>query len=176
MDRSQPRHPDHLVIRPALGLPRGLWEHRFRLRTEPHRPALTCRDSERSWASMMTGGIMTAAAAYLWKRRRKTEGAKTAVMLFTLVLSISHHSQRFTRTYMAGVPSHLAANRTNSDPDVHQLGTPETGTTRRNTSRHQEHLQQYLRPARPEQKSATTLTNHTTGGLCRHPKHHQEVN
>ena len=34
---------------------------------------------------LMTGGIMTAAAAYLWKRRRKTEGAKTAVMLFALV-------------------------------------------------------------------------------------------
>ena len=34
---------------------------------------------------LMTGGIMTAAAAYLWKRRRKTEGAKIAVMLFALV-------------------------------------------------------------------------------------------
>ena len=34
---------------------------------------------------LMTGGIMTAAAAYLWKRWRKTEGAKTAVMLFALV-------------------------------------------------------------------------------------------
>ena len=34
---------------------------------------------------LMTGGIMIAAAAYLWKRRRKTEGAKTAVMLFALV-------------------------------------------------------------------------------------------
>ena len=33
----------------------------------------------------MTGGIMTAAAAYLWKRRRKTEGGKTAVLLFALV-------------------------------------------------------------------------------------------
>ena len=34
---------------------------------------------------LMTVGIMTAAAAYLWKRRRKTEGGKTAVMLFALV-------------------------------------------------------------------------------------------
>ena len=34
---------------------------------------------------LMTGGIMTAAAAYLWKRRRKTEGGKIAVMLFALV-------------------------------------------------------------------------------------------
>ena len=34
---------------------------------------------------LMTGGIMIAAAAYLWKRRRKTEGAKAAVMLFALV-------------------------------------------------------------------------------------------
>ena len=35
---------------------------------------------------LMTGGIMiAAAAAYLWKRWRKTEGAKTAVMLFALV-------------------------------------------------------------------------------------------
>ena len=33
----------------------------------------------------MTGGIMTAAAAYLWKRWRKTEGGKTAVLLFALV-------------------------------------------------------------------------------------------
>ena len=34
---------------------------------------------------LMTVGIMTAAAAYLWKRRRQTEGGKTAVMLFALV-------------------------------------------------------------------------------------------
>ena len=34
---------------------------------------------------LMTGGIMIAAAAYLWKRRRKTEGVKTAVTLFALV-------------------------------------------------------------------------------------------
>ena len=34
---------------------------------------------------LMTGGIMIAAAAYLWKRWRKKEGAKAAVMLFALV-------------------------------------------------------------------------------------------
>ena len=34
---------------------------------------------------LMTGGIMIAAAAYLWKRRRKTEGVKTAVTRFALV-------------------------------------------------------------------------------------------
>ena len=34
---------------------------------------------------LMTGGIMIATIAYLWKRRRKTEGGKTAVMLFALV-------------------------------------------------------------------------------------------
>ena len=34
---------------------------------------------------LMTVGIMIATIAYLWKRRRKTEGAKTAVMLFALV-------------------------------------------------------------------------------------------
>ena len=34
---------------------------------------------------LMTGGIMIATIAYLWKRRRKTEGAKAAVMLFALV-------------------------------------------------------------------------------------------
>ena len=34
---------------------------------------------------LMTVGIMIAAAAYLWKRWRKTEGAKAAVMLFALV-------------------------------------------------------------------------------------------
>ena len=34
---------------------------------------------------LMTGGIMTAAAAYLWKRRRKTEGVKTAATRFALV-------------------------------------------------------------------------------------------
>ena len=33
----------------------------------------------------MTGGIMIAAAAYLWKRRRKKEAVKTAVTLFALV-------------------------------------------------------------------------------------------
>ena len=35
---------------------------------------------------LMPVGIMTAAAAYLWKRRRKTGGGKIAVMLFALVL------------------------------------------------------------------------------------------
>ena len=34
---------------------------------------------------LMTGGIMIATIAYLWKRRRKTEGGKIAVMLFALV-------------------------------------------------------------------------------------------
>ena len=34
---------------------------------------------------LMTGGIMIATIAYLWKRWRKTEGAKAAVMLFALV-------------------------------------------------------------------------------------------
>ena len=34
---------------------------------------------------LMTGGIMIATIAYLWKRWRKTEGVKTAVMLFALV-------------------------------------------------------------------------------------------
>ena len=34
---------------------------------------------------LMTGGIMIATIAYLWKRRRKTEGGKTAVLLFALV-------------------------------------------------------------------------------------------
>ena len=34
---------------------------------------------------LMTVGIMIATIAYLWKRRRKTEGGKTAVMLFALV-------------------------------------------------------------------------------------------
>ena len=33
----------------------------------------------------MTGGIMIAAAAYLWKRWRKKEAVKTAVTLFALV-------------------------------------------------------------------------------------------
>ena len=33
----------------------------------------------------MTGGIMIAAAAYLWKRWRQKEGAEAAVMLFALV-------------------------------------------------------------------------------------------
>ena len=33
----------------------------------------------------MTGGIMIAAAAYLWKRWRQKEGVKTAVTLFALV-------------------------------------------------------------------------------------------
>ena len=35
---------------------------------------------------LMTAGIMIAATAYLWKRWRKTEGAKTAVTLFALVV------------------------------------------------------------------------------------------
>ena len=34
---------------------------------------------------VMTGGIMIAAAAYLWKRWRKKEGAKAAATLFALV-------------------------------------------------------------------------------------------
>ena len=34
---------------------------------------------------LMTVGIMIATIAYLWKRRRKTEGGKIAVMLFALV-------------------------------------------------------------------------------------------
>ena len=34
---------------------------------------------------LMTGGIMIVTIAYLWKRWRKTEGAKAAVMLFALV-------------------------------------------------------------------------------------------
>ena len=34
---------------------------------------------------LMTGGIMIATIAYLWKRWRKTEGAKAAVTLFALV-------------------------------------------------------------------------------------------
>ena len=34
---------------------------------------------------LMTVGIMIAAAAYLWKRRRKTEGVKTAATRFALV-------------------------------------------------------------------------------------------
>ena len=34
---------------------------------------------------VMTGGIMIAAAAYLWKRWRKKEAVKTAVTLFALV-------------------------------------------------------------------------------------------
>ena len=34
---------------------------------------------------LMTGGIMIAAAAYLWKRWRKKEAVKTAVTLFALV-------------------------------------------------------------------------------------------
>ena len=34
---------------------------------------------------LMTVGIMIATIAYLWKRWRKTEGVKTAVMLFALV-------------------------------------------------------------------------------------------
>ena len=34
---------------------------------------------------LMTGGMMIVAAAYLWQRRRQTEGAKAAVMLFALV-------------------------------------------------------------------------------------------
>ena len=33
----------------------------------------------------MTGGIMIAAAAYLWKRWRQKEGAEASVMLFALV-------------------------------------------------------------------------------------------
>ena len=33
----------------------------------------------------MTGGIMIAAAAYLWQRWRQKEGAEAAVMLFALV-------------------------------------------------------------------------------------------
>ena len=35
---------------------------------------------------LMTGAIMVTAAVYLWKRWRKTEGTKTSVTLFTLVL------------------------------------------------------------------------------------------
>ena len=35
--------------------------------------------------SLMTGGMMIAATAYLWKRWLKTEDAKAAVMLFALV-------------------------------------------------------------------------------------------
>ena len=63
---------------------------------------------------LMTGGIMTVAAAYLWKRRRKTEGGKIAVMLFALVLSIPHHSRRVAGENLAGIPRHPAAVRTNS--------------------------------------------------------------
>ena len=125
---------------------------------------------------MMTTAIMVTAAVYLWKRWRNTQGTKTSITLFTLVLlypiiasgSLEHIWLGYLVTLLltAPIPTLMFIN----------WGHQKLEPTRRNTSRHQEHLQQYLRPARPEQKSATTLTNHTTGGLCRHPKHHQEVN
>ena len=44
--RSYPCRPDHHVIQPTVGVPRGLRKHRFHLRSEcTSRPALTCRRS-----------------------------------------------------------------------------------------------------------------------------------
>ena len=65
---------------------------------------------------LMTGGIMIATAAYLWKRWRKTEGAKAAVTLFALVVSVPHHSRRVAGENLAGIPHHPAAVRTDSVP------------------------------------------------------------
>ena len=107
----------------------------------------------------MTGGIMIAAAAYLWKRRRQKEGAKAAVMLFALVflypILVGGSMEKIWLGYLATlllsapIPALMFV----------QLGTPKTGTPRRHSIHHQEHLQQHLRPARPDRKSATTPTH-----------------
>ena len=74
---------------------------------------------------LMTGGIMIATIAYLWKRRRKTEGGKTAVLLFALVflypIIAGGSLEKIWLGYLATLP---AAVRTNSVPHVRQLRTP----------------------------------------------------
>ena len=108
---------------------------------------------------LMTGGIMTAAAAYLWKRRRKTEGGKTAVMLFALVFLYPIIAGGSLENIWLGYLATLLLSAPIPALHVRQLGTPKTGTTRRHPSHHKEHLQPDQRPARPDWKSATTLTH-----------------
>ena len=72
----------------------------------------------------MTGGIMIATIAYLWKRWRKTEGGKIAVMLFALVALYPIIAGGSLGENLAGIPRHPAAVRANSVPHVRQLRTP----------------------------------------------------
>ena len=107
----------------------------------------------------MTGGIMIAAAAYLWKRRRQTEGAEAAVMLFALVFLYAIIAGGSLEKIWLGYLATLLLSAPIPALMFVNWGHPKTGTTRRHPSHHQEHLQQHLRPARPDRKSATTLTH-----------------
>ena len=113
---------------------------------------------------LMTAGIMIAATAYLWKRWRKTAGAKTAVTLFALVVlypiiagsSLENIWLGYLATLLlsAPIPALMFVN----------WGHPKTGTIRRHPSHHKEHLQPDQRPSKPDWKRATTLIQETTGG------------
>ena len=74
---------------------------------------------------LMTGGIMVAGAAYLWLRWSGTQGAKTAITLFALVVLYPVHSQRLFGESLAGIPHHPAAVRAYSVPHVRRLGPTE---------------------------------------------------
>ena len=80
---------------------------------------------------LMTGGMMIAATAYLWKRWRKKRSSENRGNAVRTGSSVPDHSRRINGENLAGIPRHPAAIRADSAPHVRQLRTPQDEAPRR---------------------------------------------